>query len=117
MPTVNTSQSCGGMAMPERVTAFYYYLDSPEQTTKEALSRFLSLAVDMICRYCHISREEYFNLADLRTAAFQIACAIYNRRGVEGCGSYSEGGVSQSYDELLTPDIRRQLAPYRRMVC
>ena len=48
----------------------------------------------------------------LAFAQIKLAAIAYNRMGVEGEASHSEGGVSVSIDAL--PDnIRREIAPWR----
>lgn len=50
--------------------------------------------------------------AQLETAVVQLAMILYNREGIEGETSHSEGGVSRTM-EGLPDEIRRQIAPYR----
>jgi hypothetical protein len=50
--------------------------------------------------------------AALNYTQIKLAAIAYNRMGVEGEGSHSEGGVSVSIDAM--PDnIRREIAPFR----
>ena len=50
--------------------------------------------------------------AALETAVVQLAIVLYNREGIEGETSHSEGGVSRTM-ESLPENIRRQIGPYR----
>ena len=48
----------------------------------------------------------------LESAKVQLAVVLYNRQGIEGQTSHSEGGVSRTLSGM--PDeIRGQIAPYR----
>ena len=81
-------------------------------TTVDALSRldsFLERAKSVICNYCHIDSVPE-QLEDLQV---DLALKFYNRWGQEGSSSYSEGGKSQTFEEILSPDVRRQLYKYR----
>ena len=48
----------------------------------------------------------------LLTARNQLAVVLYNRRGIEGQTTHSEGGVSRSM-EGIPREILLQAAPYR----
>lgn len=48
----------------------------------------------------------------LETAVVQLAMILYNREGIEGETSHSEGGVSRTM-EGLPEEIRKQIMPYR----
>ena len=48
----------------------------------------------------------------LQGAQIEIAAMLYNRMGMEGEASHSEGSVSRTADSL-PPYIRRQLNPFR----
>lgn len=48
----------------------------------------------------------------LETAVVQLAMILYNREGIEGETSHSEGGVSRTM-EGLPEEIRKQITPYR----
>ncbi|MBQ7885503.1 MAG: phage head-tail connector protein [Clostridia bacterium] len=48
----------------------------------------------------------------LESAQVQLAVVLYNRQGIEGQTSHSEGGVSRTM-EAFPEEIRRQAAPYR----
>ena len=50
--------------------------------------------------------------ARLTSAQVQLALILYNRQGLEGQTSHSEGGVSRAL-ESLPEELRRQIAPYR----
>jgi hypothetical protein len=48
----------------------------------------------------------------LRGVQVRLAAMMYNRRGIEGMGAASEGGVSRTID-AVPEDIRRVLNRYR----
>lgn len=74
----------------------------------ETLDALLEDAEGMILAY-----TGRHTLPDVLTAAkVQLAVVLYNRQGIEGQTSHSEGGVSRAL-EGLPEDIRKQIAPYR----
>lgn len=46
------------------------------------------------------------------SAVLRCACALYNRLGMEGESSHSEGGVAIATDGIPS-EVRHMLAPYR----
>ena len=71
----------------------------------------LELSKQDILNFCHIEELP----AELEDVQLKIAVKYYNRMGQEGSSSYSEGGKSQSFEDLFTPDIKRQLYRFRRL--
>lgn len=80
--------------------------------TVEILEIQLAFAEREILNFCHIDSLP----AELDYVQIQIALKLLNRMGQEGTNSYAEGGVSQSFDNILTEDIKRQLYAFRKVV-
>lgn len=79
---------------------------------KDLLELLLDEAKAYILSYCNIAE-----LPDsLSGTQVKIAVKYYNRRGQEGSTSYSEGAKSQSFDNILTNDIRIELNTFRKVV-
>ncbi len=74
----------------------------------ELLNALLEDAADMIRGYC--ARETVPD--ECRSAQVRLAVALYNRRGMEGESSHSEGGVSYVVD-AMPEDVKHMLRPYR----
>lgn len=58
----------------------------------------------------YMNREELPD--ECEGAMLRMACALYNRLGMEGESSHSEGGVNSSV-EGIPADVRAMLRPYR----
>lgn len=80
----------------------------PDAKDEGLLSEMLEAAGDAICAYTGRVTVP----APLESAQVALAAIGYNRLGMEGETSRSEGGVSRSV-EPLPEDIRRQLNPWR----
>lgn len=80
----------------------------PDARDDALLSDLLSDAENMILAY---TGRDSVPLV-LQGAQIEIAAMLFNRMGMEGESSHSEGSVSRSADSL--PEyIRRQLNPFR----
>lgn len=77
--------------------------------TDDVIEVQLETAKNMILNFCHIKDVP----EELNSVQVQLALKLLNRMGQEGSLSYSEGGTSLSFDELLTKDIKAQLYAYR----
>nr|DAJ31570.1 MAG TPA: Head Tail Connector Protein [Caudoviricetes sp.] len=53
----------------------------------------------------------------LESVTLEIALELYNRSGVEGESSRSEGGISTSYRDDFSPHIKNTLSTYRLARC
>ena len=53
----------------------------------------------------------------LESVTLEIALELYNRSGVEGESSRSEGGISTSYRDDFSPHINNTLSTYRLARC
>lgn len=80
--------------------------------TDECLTFQLESAENMILNFCNIDSMP----ERLENVQLQLALKLLNRMGAEGSTSYSEGGQTQSFDDVLTPDILKQLYPFRKVV-
>ena len=80
----------------------------PDAEDEELLGDLLEDAGRMIMAYT--GRGEV--PVALEGAQVALAAVLYNRMGMEGEVSHSEGGVSRSV-ELLPEDLKRQLNPFR----
>lgn len=72
------------------------------------LLAMLQDAEAMILGYC--AREQVPE--GCKAAQVRLAQALYNRRGMEGESSHSEGGASFTVD-ALPEDVKSMLKPYR----
>lgn len=80
----------------------------PDAANDALLEELLTGAEGMILAYT--GREELPEA--LESAQVEIAAMLYNRMGMEGESSHSEGSVSRSADSL--PEyLKRQLNPFR----
>jgi len=81
----------------------------PDET--ELITILLENAAQWILGY--LARDDWKELPDSLDWCVQtLAIQSYNRRGAEGAASVSEGGVSQSYQDL-PESIQRALNRYR----
>lgn len=53
----------------------------------------------------------------LVSVTLEIALELYNKLGVEGESSRSEGGISTSYKDDFSPHIKNTLSTYRLARC
>jgi hypothetical protein len=60
----------------------------------------------------HLNRQELPEACE--NAVLRTAVALYNRMGMEGESSHSEGGVSFN-PESIPGDVKEMLRPYRLM--
>lgn len=79
--------------------------------TDEILSAQLETAKRMILNFCHLDELP----VALETVQVTLALHLLNRMGQEGSKSYSEGGISHSFDDLLTADVKSQLYAFRKL--
>lgn len=82
-----------------------------EKISEELANFLLETAKDAICNFCHINELP----EKLETFAVNTAVKLYNRMGMEGVNSFSEGGKNLSYEELFTDCDKRILYTYRRL--
>lgn len=81
----------------------------PEENVSSGL--LMDLLEDAEAWICAYTRRQ--NMPDeLSGIAVRLAAINYNRLGLEGESSHSEGAVSRSID-AVPADIRGALAPYR----
>ena len=80
--------------------------------TDDILSFHLEGAKNTILNYCHLENVP----VELEHVQIEIALKRLNRMGQEGSENYSEGGISQSFDDVLTKDIKSQLHAFRKVV-
>ena len=80
----------------------------PDADDAALLNDLLDAAAAAICAYT--GRDEV--PAALEGAQLELAAVSYNRMGMEGERSHSEGGVSRSAEDLPEA-LRRQLNPFR----
>ena len=76
----------------------------------ELLEAQLETAKRMILNFCHLDSLP----TELEAVQATLATHLLNRMGQEGSKSCSEGGISTSFDDLLTADIKSQLYAFRR---
>ena len=81
----------------------------PEEKDENILNMLLDRAGKTICNFCNIKSVP----EELENVQTDIAVKLYNRMGQEGSTSYSEGGKSQSFDDILSADVRRELYRFR----
>lgn len=79
-----------------------------EEADDELLMELLLEAEDL-CKG-HTNRDKLPEAC--KTAVVRTAVALYNRMGMEGESSHSEGGVVITVDEV-PGDVSKMLAPYR----
>ena len=72
---------------------------------------FLGMAERDILNFCNIESVP----AGLEDVQLRIAMKYYNRWGKEGATAYTEGGQSQTFDDILTTDIKENLYAYRKL--
>lgn len=77
----------------------------------EVRETFLDMAQEDILNFCNLEAVPQ----ELEDTQVKIALKYFNRWGKEGALSYSEGGQSQAYDDILTQDIKKSLYAYRKL--
>ena len=83
--------------------------DAPKTEDERALlADLLEDAETWICAYTRRTTMP----DELSSIAVRLAAIYYNRMGVEGESSHSEGAVTRAID-AVPADIRSALAPYR----
>ena len=80
----------------------------PDCSDEVLLQDLLDSAAGMICAYT--GRESM--PVQLEYMQIEIACILYNRMGMEGESTHSEGSVSHTA-ESLPEFVRRQINPFR----
>ena len=80
----------------------------PEAEDEQLLNDLLDYAREMIMAYTH--RESLPETLD--GVQIRLAAVLFNRMGIEGEISHSEGGVSRSI-EAMPGDIKAQLNQFR----
>ena len=85
-------------------------LDNDPRAKPELLQDLLDDAKADILAYTVRSEAQWENA--FATSQLDLALIRYNRMGMEGELSHSEGGVSRSV-ELFPDDIKKRLMPYR----
>ena len=83
----------------------------PEEKDENMLNMLLERAGRTICNFCNIESVP----DELEDVKIDIAVKIYNRMGQEGSTSYSEGGKSQSFGDILSADVKRELYRFRKL--
>ncbi len=80
----------------------------PDGASDEMLMELLTDAESLCLGY--LGREKMPEACE--SALLRCACALYNRLGMEGESSHSEGGVAIVADGIPS-EVRHMLAPYR----
>ena len=80
-------------------------------TDDELAEIYLSSAADDVCDF--IKRDSVPDR--LVSVQVELAVMAYNKRGAEGESARSEGGISQTFDEL-PPKLRERLKSYPKKV-
>lgn len=81
----------------------------PEEKNENILNMLLERAGKTICNFCNIKSVP----DELEDVKVDIAVKLYNRMGQEGSTSYGEGGKSQSFGDILSSDVRKELYKFR----
>lgn len=79
------------------------------ETNEDKLNTCILDAEDLIKGYCHIETIPL----ELEVMARKLALRSYNKMGIESSSSYSEGGISTTLVEDITPEDRSVLNRYR----
>ena len=74
------------------------------------LDELFQMARDKILNFCHIEELP----PELENMQFEIAIKIYNRIGMEEAKSFSEGGQSTQFDDLINDNMKQELYRFRR---
>lgn len=86
-------------------------LDVKDESQDDLLNLYLDDAKETILELTHLS--------DLTTGLLssQVALAIvmYNKEGIEGQESHSEGGISRSFEKGIPDDIVKKIRASRRL--
>lgn len=77
----------------------------------DLLNLYLDDAKDTILSLTHLS-----DLPDsLLSTQIELAIILYNKEGIEGQTSHSEGGVSRSFEEGIPESIMKKIRAHRRL--
>lgn len=80
----------------------------PDAKDEELLNDLLEEAGAFLCAYTRRNEVP----AALEDAQVRVACLLFNRMGMEGEKSHSEGGVNRTA-EMLPEDLKRWLNGWR----
>ena len=74
------------------------------------VDEILDMAKGKILNFCHIEEIP----SELVNMQLEIAIKIYNRLGREEAKSFSEGGQSTQFDDLINENMKQELYRFRR---
>lgn len=77
----------------------------------DLLSLYLEDAKDTILELAHLEELPQ----SLLSTQIELAIIYYNKEGIEGQTSHSEGGVSRSFEEGIPESIMKKIRANRRL--
>lgn len=77
----------------------------------ELLNLYLDDAKDTILELTHLEDLP----ASLLSTQIELAIVLYNKEGIEGQTSHSEGGISRSFEEGIPESIMKKIRSARRL--
>lgn len=80
-------------------------------TQNELLLAYLEDAEDTILELTHLSEVPQ----SLISTQIELAIVMYNKEGIEGQTSHSEGGVSRTFEEDIPKSIMKKIRAKRRL--
>lgn len=86
-------------------------IDKADTTQDELIQMYL----DDARHYVLVSINDTTVPVLLQNAIIDLAVVQFNRKGNEGIKSYSEGGISVSYEDDVPQELRKQILKYRKL--
>lgn len=77
----------------------------------ELLDLYLEDAKDTILELTHLSEVP----TSLLSTQVELAIVMYNKEGIEGQTSHSEGGISRSFEDDIPKGIMKKIRAARRL--
>lgn len=82
-----------------------------DNSQDDLLNLYLEDAKDTILELTHLDKLP----ESLLSTQIELAIVLYNKAGIEGQTSHSEGGISRSFEEGIPESIMKKIRANRRL--
>lgn len=86
-------------------------LDIKDNSQDDLLNLYLEDAKDTILELTHLSEVP----TSLLSTQVELAIIMYNKEGIEGQTSHSEGGISRSFEDDIPKGIMKKIRAARKL--